>query len=115
MLGVTALALAGLARLDFDDVPRGIFASEDAEYRRLQSTYDDFGSGQARLFELAEAPPHYLKFDRRFLTAVGGDPPVSVGRPIRALPSGVSACWSLDLVQVAVSTPWSRKLMNLSD
>jgi EAL domain-containing protein (putative c-di-GMP-specific phosphodiesterase class I) len=26
--------------------------------------YDDFGAGQARLFELAEAPPHYLKFDR---------------------------------------------------
>lgn len=30
--------------------------------------YDDFGAGQARLFELAEAPPHYLKFDRRFVT-----------------------------------------------
>jgi len=29
--------------------------------------YDDFGAGQARLFELAEAPPHYLKFDRRFV------------------------------------------------
>ena len=26
--------------------------------------YDDFGAGQARLLELAEAPPHYLKFDR---------------------------------------------------
>ncbi len=32
--------------------------------------YDDFGAagGQARLYELAEAPPHYLKFDRRFVT-----------------------------------------------
>jgi EAL domain-containing protein (putative c-di-GMP-specific phosphodiesterase class I) len=30
--------------------------------------YDDFGTGQARLFELAEAPPHYLKFDRRFIS-----------------------------------------------
>ncbi len=29
--------------------------------------YDDFGAGQARLFELAEVPPHYLKFDRRFV------------------------------------------------
>ena len=29
--------------------------------------YDDFGAGQARLFELAEAPPNYLKFDRRFV------------------------------------------------
>ena len=32
--------------------------------------YDDFGAGQARLFELAEAPPHYLKFDRKFVTAL---------------------------------------------
>jgi EAL domain-containing protein (putative c-di-GMP-specific phosphodiesterase class I) len=29
--------------------------------------YDDFGAGQARLIELAEAPPHFLKFDRRFV------------------------------------------------
>ena len=26
--------------------------------------YDDFGAGQARLLELADAPPKYLKFDR---------------------------------------------------
>jgi EAL domain-containing protein (putative c-di-GMP-specific phosphodiesterase class I) len=32
--------------------------------------YDDFGTGQARLFELAEAPPHYLKFDRRFVSGL---------------------------------------------
>jgi EAL domain-containing protein (putative c-di-GMP-specific phosphodiesterase class I) len=32
--------------------------------------YDDFGAGQARLIELAEAPPHFLKFDRRFVTAI---------------------------------------------
>ena len=25
--------------------------------------YDDFGAGQARLLELAEVPPDYLKFD----------------------------------------------------
>jgi EAL domain-containing protein (putative c-di-GMP-specific phosphodiesterase class I) len=32
--------------------------------------YDDFGAGQARLFELAETPPDYLKFDRRFVTGL---------------------------------------------
>ena len=37
--------------------------------------YDDFGSGQARLLELAEAPPHYLKFDRRFITGIEQGPP----------------------------------------
>jgi EAL domain-containing protein (putative c-di-GMP-specific phosphodiesterase class I) len=36
--------------------------------------YDDFGTGQARLFELAEAPPHYLKFDRRFVTGLDHAP-----------------------------------------
>ena len=29
--------------------------------------YDDFGAGQARLLELAEVPPDFLKFDRRFV------------------------------------------------
>lgn len=36
--------------------------------------YDDFGAGQARLFELAEAPPQYLKFDRRFVTGIAEAP-----------------------------------------
>jgi EAL domain-containing protein (putative c-di-GMP-specific phosphodiesterase class I) len=37
--------------------------------------YDDFGAGQARLLELAEAPPDYLKFDRRFVTGIETAPP----------------------------------------
>lgn len=37
--------------------------------------YDDFGTGQARLLELAEAPPDYLKFDRRFICAIEQAPP----------------------------------------
>jgi EAL domain-containing protein (putative c-di-GMP-specific phosphodiesterase class I) len=37
--------------------------------------YDDFGAGQARLLELAEAPPHFLKFDRRFITGIDQAPP----------------------------------------
>ena len=37
--------------------------------------YDDFGAGQARLLELAEAPPDYLKFDRRFVTGIDTAPP----------------------------------------
>jgi len=47
-----------------------------AELRTLLSesniglAYDDFGAGQARLLELAEAPPHYLKFDRRFVAGI---------------------------------------------
>ena len=36
--------------------------------------YDDFGAGQARLLELAEAPPHYLKFDRKFISNIDKAP-----------------------------------------
>ena len=33
----------------------------------MRLAYDDFGAGRARLRELAEAPPHYLKFDRSLI------------------------------------------------
>ena len=29
----------------------------------VRFAYDDFGAGQARLNELSEAPPHFVKFD----------------------------------------------------
>jgi EAL domain-containing protein (putative c-di-GMP-specific phosphodiesterase class I) len=51
-----------------------------AELRQLLSesniglAYDDFGAGQARLLELGEAPPHYLKFDRRFVEGIDSAP-----------------------------------------
>jgi EAL domain-containing protein (putative c-di-GMP-specific phosphodiesterase class I) len=33
----------------------------------IEFAYDDFGSGQARLLELAECPPHFLKLDRSLI------------------------------------------------
>jgi EAL domain-containing protein (putative c-di-GMP-specific phosphodiesterase class I)/pSer/pThr/pTyr-binding forkhead associated (FHA) protein len=48
-------------------------ASSLTELRALLSVsniglvYDNFGAGQARLLEFAEAPPHYVRFDRRFV------------------------------------------------
>jgi EAL domain-containing protein (putative c-di-GMP-specific phosphodiesterase class I) len=38
--------------------------------RNIGLAYDDFGAGQARLLELAEAPPQYLKFDRRLVAGI---------------------------------------------
>jgi EAL domain-containing protein (putative c-di-GMP-specific phosphodiesterase class I) len=38
--------------------------------RNISLAYDDFGAGQARLLELAEAPPQYLKFDRRLVAGI---------------------------------------------
>ena len=37
--------------------------------------YDDFGAGQARLLELADVPPDFLKFDRSLIQDIGGAPP----------------------------------------
>ena len=37
-------------------------------------SYDDFGAGQARLLELAEVPPHYLKFDMSFVRGINTAP-----------------------------------------
>ncbi len=50
--------------------------------------YDDFGAGQARLFELAEAPPEYLKFDRRFVTGIDSAP-LSRQQLVRSLVAAV--------------------------
>jgi EAL domain-containing protein (putative c-di-GMP-specific phosphodiesterase class I) len=43
--------------------------------RNIALAYDDFGAGMARLLALADAPPHYLKFDRRFVAGLDHAPP----------------------------------------
>jgi len=49
----------------------GIVAFKSAlRDRGIRLAYDDFGSGQARLLELGEAPPDLLKFDIRFISGV---------------------------------------------
>src|SRR5262245_53354916 len=40
----------------------------------VELAYDDFGIGQARLLELGEVPPDYLKFDRQFVHAIDSAP-----------------------------------------
>ncbi|HSD67811.1 MAG TPA: EAL domain-containing protein, partial [Vicinamibacteria bacterium] len=41
---------------------------------RIGIAYDDFGAGQARLLELAEVPPTYLKFDMSFIRGIDSAP-----------------------------------------
>jgi EAL domain-containing protein (putative c-di-GMP-specific phosphodiesterase class I) len=50
----------------------------------VQIAYDDFGAGEARLFELAEVPPHFLKFDRRLAHGIR-EAPASRQRLVAAL------------------------------
>lgn len=40
----------------------------------IQLAYDDFGAGQARLLELVEVPPDYLKFDRTLIASIDSAP-----------------------------------------
>ena len=54
--------------------------------RNVALAYDDFGAGQARLLELAEAPPHYLKFDRRFVTVARGPAAQAAAAAVAARP-----------------------------
>jgi len=59
--------------------------------------YDDFGAGQARLLELAEVPPDYLKFDIRFVRQIDRAPE-SKRRLVRSL---VAAALDLDVKVLA--------------
>jgi EAL domain-containing protein (putative c-di-GMP-specific phosphodiesterase class I) len=65
--------------------------------RNIALAYDDFGAGMARLLELADAPPHYLKFDRRFVAGLDQAP----GPKRRMLQSLVSLARDLRAKSVA--------------
>lgn len=55
---------------------RASVARLSAQLRRavVGLAYDDFGAGQARLLELAEVPPDYLKFDMSFIRGIDSAP-----------------------------------------
>jgi EAL domain-containing protein (putative c-di-GMP-specific phosphodiesterase class I) len=38
----------------------------------IELAYDDFGAGQARLLELVECPPHFLKLDKSLIRGIVG-------------------------------------------
>jgi EAL domain-containing protein (putative c-di-GMP-specific phosphodiesterase class I) len=55
----------------------GVLASlrQHCDELRIQLAYDDFGAGQSRLLELAEVPPHVIKFDMHMIRGIAGFPP----------------------------------------
>ncbi|MDZ4686251.1 MAG: EAL domain-containing protein [Planctomycetaceae bacterium] len=65
--------------------------------------FDDFGAGQARIAELAEVRPDYLKFDRRIITALD-QADVSRRRFVRCL---IDAIHDIGVVPLAegIETP----------
>ena len=69
VLTATALALAGLARLEFDDLPRDIIRSEDAAYAQLERLHTDFGSDDNDLVLVLEADDWFSPQGARVLRA----------------------------------------------
>lgn len=77
------------ARADWPDLKLAVEIHESAvtdpkSIKRLQVelqdlemllVYDDFGAGQARLLELADVPPHFLKFDQSLIRNIDGARP----------------------------------------
>lgn len=55
VLALTAASALGLARLRFDDRPRGIFQSEDEEFARLELFFEEFGSDDNDAIVVLEA------------------------------------------------------------
>jgi len=64
---------------------------------QIRLAYDDFGVGQARLLELAEVPPDFLKFDASFIRSIH-EAPASKRRLLTSL---VAAARDLDVITVA--------------
>jgi predicted RND superfamily exporter protein len=52
-------SLVGVVRLEYDDVPRGTFRSDDAEFQRLEQTFQDFGADDVDAVLLVEADDVY--------------------------------------------------------
>ncbi len=52
---VSVIAFVGLSRIEFDDIPRNIFASDDAAFAQVLELFDDFGSDDNELLILAES------------------------------------------------------------
>jgi EAL domain-containing protein (putative c-di-GMP-specific phosphodiesterase class I) len=64
---------------------------------KMRLAYDDFGAGQARLHELVDARPDYVKFDRKMITHFDK---AEAGRR-QLIESLVKMCKQLDIVTLA--------------
>jgi len=81
-----------------------------ADLQRLDIllVYDDFGSGQARLLELADVPPDYLKFDRSLIQDIDGAPPAR--RQLLASLAAMALDLGIDLIAEGVESEEEAKV-----
>ena len=79
---------------------------------KMKLAYDDFGAGQARLNELVEARPDYVKFDRKMimrLDRADSRPATTDGDPGQHVPAAAaSSRWPKASKPRAKPTPAAR-------
>jgi EAL domain-containing protein (putative c-di-GMP-specific phosphodiesterase class I) len=80
-----------------DDLPRTTKLRKELSALGIGLAYDDFGSGRARLLELADVPPDYLKFDIRLIREIDRAP----ASRLRLISSFVDAARDLDILTIA--------------
>ena len=73
----------------------------------IEFAYDDFGSGQARILEVAECPPHFLKLDRSLVQ--GMETSEASRELVRALISALSAT-DISIIAEGIETPETAEL-----
>lgn len=70
---MSLLAIVGLGRLEFDDVPRGIFVSEDEAHDRLEQLYAEFGSDDNEILLVLEADDWFAGNRVRYLRRLSSE------------------------------------------
>jgi EAL domain-containing protein (putative c-di-GMP-specific phosphodiesterase class I) len=80
-----------------DDLPRITTLRKELSDLGIGLAYDDFGSGRARLLELADVPPDYLKFDIRLIRDIDRAP----ASRLRLISSVVDAARDLGIKTIA--------------
>jgi EAL domain-containing protein (putative c-di-GMP-specific phosphodiesterase class I) len=73
-LGENRRLVAEIHEAAIIDAPTMRTLRADLQSRGIELAYDDFGAGRARLMELAEVPPDYLKLDMSLVRGIDESP-----------------------------------------
>lgn len=84
------------------DLPRMHWLRECLQRLGIELAYDDFGTGHARLAELVEAPPSFVKFDRSLVQGI--DQASARQELIQALSRGIRDL-GIELIAEGIETP----------
>jgi len=97
---LTLVSLFGMTRLAFDDVPREIFRTDDAEFRLLEQVYEQFGSDDNECIVVLSADDFFEPAAVEALRALSADVGQLEGI---AWTFGLAEAWSFEAGLVPVS------------